>query len=101
MSHTYQLPTEFCHTNDPFRWHPSRLVDLYIFLLLQRPQQQQHMLLQHLQPAAAIPAAAHLLDLLSICHPKGAKMRRLARAFHATAGVLIHSRLDNDKHERK
>ena len=39
MSHTYQLPEPYCHTNGPLRWLPSRLVDHYLLLLLRRAQQ--------------------------------------------------------------
>ena len=49
MSHTYQLPAQFHHTNGPLRWLPSRLVDHYLLLLL-RPPPPPH-------TAAATPAA--------------------------------------------
>ena len=48
MSHTYQLPALFCHTNGQVRWLPSRLVDhSHLLLLLHREQQQQQQ--QHQQ----------------------------------------------------
>ena len=54
MSHTYQLPTQFCQVNGPLRWLPSRLVDHHLDQLL-RPQQQRAAVAA---AAAAMAAAA-------------------------------------------
>ena len=57
MSHTYQLPAHFCHTNGSLRWLPSQLVDQYFPLLLLCPQQQQQQ--QQRQQQHIISANAH------------------------------------------
>ena len=86
MGHTLQLATQFCRTNGPLRWLPSRLVDHH---LLRRPYQQQQQ--QQQQSTSTLLLQYRLLQhlLLSICHPKGSKIDRLAGVSHATAAVLI------------
>ena len=86
MSYTYQLPAQFCHTNGPLRWLPSRLVDHYLLLLLRRRRRRSSRSrsssissgsgsIYLISADATTPGTYRLLlqyRLLVICHPKGA-----------------------------